>query len=80
MSYLEAMEENKFQEKKSNKPKNSDLREFQSYFKEDMSAITEETDSPVYYPFENNGNESEARDENFCFSLKLFCCPKLELF
>ena len=33
-----------------------------------------------YYPFDNNGNPSEARDENFCLSLKLFCCPKLSMF
>lgn len=25
----------------------------------------------------SNGEESEARDEGFCFSLQLFCCPKL---
>ena len=31
------------------------------------------------YKFENNGEDSEARDENFCSSLFIFCCPKLSI-
>jgi len=30
-----------------------------------------------YFPFKTNGEESEARDENFFTSLRLVCCPRL---
>jgi membrane associated rhomboid family serine protease len=33
-----------------------------------------------YYPFESDGDEKVARDENFFVSLKVFCCPKLSFF
>jgi membrane associated rhomboid family serine protease len=31
------------------------------------------------YKFETNGEEAEGRDENFCQSLCVFCCPKLSI-
>ena len=48
--------------------------------KKDMSENDTNDEEIAFYPFESNGEESGARDENFCLSLKLFCCPKLTIF
>lgn len=34
-------------------------------------------DKTGYYPFENNGKDSEARDENFFYSICLCTCPHI---
>ena len=46
-----------------------------TWFKDDYG----EDPRKFYYPLRirSNGEESRARDENFCSSLTLFCCPKL---
>ena len=34
-------------------------------------------EEPIYNEFKTNGEKSEAREENFFNSLRIFCCPKL---
>ena len=34
-------------------------------------------DTSGHYPFENNGKDSEARDENFFYSICLCTCPHI---
>ena len=44
---------------------------------EDKKKQPKKKDEELYYPFVSNGNKSEAREENFFYSICLCNCPTI---